>query len=164
MSEYEDDMDRSQNTDLCVLLIVKNCDYMTCEIVVSLIDFIFEKKHVCLQRFSFLARLFWLNCTFKCFKYIFMKSENITLRQSFISTTFEYTLNVVEIKDCLNVIFSDFIKMYLKHLNVQFSQKSLARKENLCRQTCFFLKYKINQRYNNFTRHIITVFYNQQNT
>ncbi len=58
MSEYEDDMDRSQNTDLCVLLIVKNCDYMTCEIVVSLIDFIFEKKHVCLQRFSFLARLF----------------------------------------------------------------------------------------------------------
>ncbi len=43
MSEYEDDMDRSQNTDLCVLLIVKNCDYMTCEIVVSLIDFIWEK-------------------------------------------------------------------------------------------------------------------------
>ncbi len=94
MSEYEDDMDRSQNTDLCVLLIVKNCDYMTCEIVVSLIDFIFEKKHVCLQRFSFLARLFWLNCTFNVYS------------------------NVVEIKDCLNVIFSDFIKMYLKHLNV----------------------------------------------
>ncbi len=45
MSEYEDDMDRSQNTDLCILLIVKNCDYMTCEIVVSLIDFIFD-KHV----------------------------------------------------------------------------------------------------------------------
>ncbi len=58
MSAYEDDMDRSQNTDLCILLIVKNCDYMTCEIVVSLIDFIFEKKHVYLQRFSFLARLF----------------------------------------------------------------------------------------------------------
>ncbi len=94
MSEYEDDMDRSQNTDLCVLLIVKNCDYMTCEIVVSLIDFIFEKKHVCLQRFSFLARLFWLNCTFNVYS------------------------NVVEIKDCLNVIFSDFIKIYLKHLNV----------------------------------------------
>ncbi len=86
MSEYEDDMDRSQNPDLCVLLIVKNCDYMTCEIVVSLIDFIFEKKHVCLQRFSFLARLFWLNCTFNVYS------------------------NVVEIKDCLNVIFSDFIK------------------------------------------------------
>ncbi len=48
-----------------------------------------------------------VGATFKCFKYIFMKSENITLRQSFISTTFEYTLNV------------------------QFSQKSLARKENL---------------------------------
>ncbi len=64
----------------------KNCDYMTCEIVVSLIDFIFEKKHVCLQRFSFLARLFWLNCTFNVYS------------------------NVVEIKDCLNVIFSDFIK------------------------------------------------------
>ncbi len=43
-----------------------------------------------------------VGATFKCFKYIFMKSENITLRQSFISTTFEYTLNV------------------------QFSQKSLA--------------------------------------
>ncbi len=35
-----------------------------------------------------------VGATFKCFKYIFMKSENITLRQSFISTTFEYTLNV----------------------------------------------------------------------
>ncbi len=66
MSEYEDDMDRSQNTDLCVLLIVKNCDYMTCEIVVSLIDFIFEKKHV--------------------------------------------IKDLIKIKDCLNVIFSDFIK------------------------------------------------------
>ncbi len=86
MSEYEDDMDRSQNTDLCVLLIVKNCDYMTCEIVASLIDFIFEKKYVCLQRFSFLARLFWLNCKFDVYSH------------------------VVEIKDCLNLI-SDFIKM-----------------------------------------------------
>ncbi len=38
--------------------------------------------------------LFWLNCTFNVYS------------------------NVVEIKDCLNVIFSDFIKMYLKHLNV----------------------------------------------
>ncbi len=28
-----------------------------------------------------------VGATFKCFKYIFMKSENITLRQSFISTT-----------------------------------------------------------------------------
>ncbi len=74
-------MDRSQNTDLCVLLVVKNC-----EIVASLIDFIFEKKHVCLQRFSFLARLFWLNCRFDVYS------------------------NVVEIKDCLNLIFSDFIK------------------------------------------------------
>ncbi len=92
-----------------------------------------------------------------------MKSENITLRQSFISTTFEYTLNVVEIKDCLNVIFSDFIKMYLKHLNVQFSQKSLARKK-ISADKHVFSQYKINQRYNNFTRHIITVFYNQQNT
>ncbi len=44
MSECEDEMDRSQNTDLCVLLVVKNCDYMTCEIVTSLIDFIFEKN------------------------------------------------------------------------------------------------------------------------
>ncbi len=94
MSEYEDEMDRSQNTDLCVLLVVKNCDYMTCEIVASLIDFIFEKKHVCLQRFSFLDRLFCLNCKFDVYS------------------------NVVEIKDYLNVIFSDFIKMYLKHLNV----------------------------------------------
>ncbi len=64
-----------------------------------------------------------------------MKSENIKLRQFFISTTtFEYTSNL------------------------QFRQKSLSRKENLCRQTCFFLKYKINHRCNNFTRHIITVF------
>ncbi len=47
-----------------------------------------------------------------------MKSENIKLRQSFISTTFEYTSNL------------------------QFSQKSLARKENLCRQTCFFSNIK----------------------
>ncbi len=57
MSEGEAEMDRSQNTDLCVLLVVKNCDYMTCEIIASLIDFIFEKKHVCLPRFSFLAKL-----------------------------------------------------------------------------------------------------------
>ncbi len=84
MSEYEDEMDRSQNTDLCVLLIVKNCDYMTCEIVASLIDFIFEKKYVCLQRFSFLARLFCLNCKFDVYSH------------------------VVEIKNCLNLI-----KMYL---------------------------------------------------
>ncbi len=56
MSEYEDAMDRSQNTDLCVLLIVKNCDYMTCEIVVSLIDFIFEKNMFVCRDF-----LFWLD-------------------------------------------------------------------------------------------------------
>ncbi len=42
------------------------------------------EKHVCLQRF-----LFWLNCKFDVYS------------------------NVVEIKDCLNLIFSDFIKMYL---------------------------------------------------
>ncbi len=92
MSEYEDEMDRSQNTDLCVLLIVKNCDYMTCEIVASVIDFIFEKKHVCLQRFSFLDRLFCLNFKFDVYSHV-----------------------VVEIKNCLNLIFSDFIKIYLKH-------------------------------------------------
>ncbi len=56
MFEYEDDMDRSQNTDLCVLLIVKNCDYMTREIVVSLIDFIFEKNMFVCRDF-----LFWLD-------------------------------------------------------------------------------------------------------
>ncbi len=35
MSEGEADMDRSQNTDLCVLLVVKKFDYMTREIVAS---------------------------------------------------------------------------------------------------------------------------------
>ncbi len=74
-------MDRSQNTDLCVLLIVKNCDYMTCEIVASLINFIFEKNMFVCRDF-----LFWLNCKFDVYS------------------------NVVEIKDCLNLIFSDFIK------------------------------------------------------
>ncbi len=50
-------MDRSQNTDLCVLLVVKkNCDYMTCEIVASLIDFIFEKNMFVCRDF-----LFWLD-------------------------------------------------------------------------------------------------------
>ncbi len=56
MSEGEADMDRSQNTDLCVLLVVKNCDYMTCEIVASLIDFIFEKNMFVCRDF-----LFWLD-------------------------------------------------------------------------------------------------------
>ncbi len=56
MSEGEAEMDRSQNTDLCVLLVVKNCDYMTCEIVASLIDFIFEKNMFVCRDF-----LFWLN-------------------------------------------------------------------------------------------------------
>ncbi len=81
MSEGEADMDRSQYTDLCVLLVVKNCDYMTCEIVASLIDFIFEKNMFVCRDF-----LFWLNCKFDVYS------------------------NVVEIKDCLNLIFSDFIK------------------------------------------------------
>ncbi len=84
MSECEDDMDRSQNTDLCVLLVVKNCDDMTCEIVASLIDFIFEKNMFVCRDF-----LFWLNCRFDVYS------------------------NVVEIKDCLNLIFSDFIKISL---------------------------------------------------
>ncbi len=75
MSEGEADMDRSQNADLCVLLIVKNCDYMTCEIVASLIDFIFEKNMFVCRDF-----LFWLNCKFDVYS------------------------NVVEIKDCLNFI------------------------------------------------------------
>ncbi len=56
MSECEDDMDRSQNTDLCVLMVAKNCDYMTCEIVASLIDFIFEKNMFVCRDF-----LFWLD-------------------------------------------------------------------------------------------------------
>ncbi len=103
MSEYEDDMDRSQNTDLCVLLVVKNCDYMTCEIVASLIDFIFEKKYVCLQRFSFLARLFCLNCKFDVYSHV-----------------------VVEIKDCLNLITNVFKTLkcsthfYTKRLTNEF--------------------------------------------
>ncbi len=85
MSECEDDMDRSQNTDLCVLLDVKNCDYMTCEIVASLIDFIFEKNMFVCRDF-----LFWLNCRFDVYS------------------------NVVEIIDCLNLIFSDFITNVFK--------------------------------------------------
>ncbi len=79
MSEYEDEMDRSQNTDLCVLLIVKNCDYMTCEIVASVIDFIFEeKKHVCLQRFSFLDRLFCLNCKFDVYSHVVVEIKKLS--------------------------------------------------------------------------------------
>ncbi len=51
MSEGEAEMDRSQNTDLCVLLVVKNC-----EIVASLIDYIFEKNMFVCRDF-----LFWLD-------------------------------------------------------------------------------------------------------
>ncbi len=96
MSECEDDMDRSQNTDLCVLLVVKNCDYMTCEIVASLIDFIFEKNMFVCRDF-----LFWLNCRF----YVYS--------------------NVVEIKDCLNLIFSDFITNVFKTFSTRFYTKRL---------------------------------------
>ncbi len=109
MSEGEAEMDRSQNTDLCVLLVVKNCDYMTCEIVASLIDFIFEKNMFVCRDF-----LFWLNCKFDVYS------------------------NVVEIKDCFNLIFSDFIKkcIYLKHSNVApaFIRNDLQIK--ICVKSC----------------------------
>ncbi len=51
MSECEDEMDINEVlclctsvTDLCVLLVAKDCDYMTYEIDALLIDFIFEKN------------------------------------------------------------------------------------------------------------------------
>ncbi len=84
MSECVDDMDRSQNTDLCVLLVVKNCDYMTCEIVASLIDFIFEKNMFVCRDFLFWLDFSGLNCQFDVYS------------------------NVVEIKDCLNFITNVF--------------------------------------------------------
>ncbi len=44
--------------------------------------------------------------------------NRINFKNPICLSQFELNSNVVEIKDCLNVIFSDFIKMYLKHLNV----------------------------------------------
>ncbi len=66
MSECEDEMDINEVlclctsvTDQCVLLAAKNCDSMTCEIVASLVDFIFEKNmFVCIDF------LFWLDHRF----------------------------------------------------------------------------------------------------
>ncbi len=62
MSECEDKMDINKVlclctsvTDLCVLLAAKDYDSMTCEIVASLIDFIFEKNMFVCRDF-FLAR------------------------------------------------------------------------------------------------------------
>ncbi len=82
---------------------------MTCEIVASLIDFIFEKNMFVCRDF-----LFWLNCKFDVYS------------------------NVVEIKDCLNLIFSDFIKkcIYLKHSNVApaFIRNDLQMK--ICVKSC----------------------------
>ncbi len=82
---------------------------MTCEIVASLIDFIFEKNMFVCSDF-----LFCLNCKFDVYS------------------------NVVEIKDCLNIIFSDFIKkcIYLKHSNVTpaFIRNDLQMK--ICVKSC----------------------------
>ncbi len=66
MSECEDETNVNEVlclctsvTDQCVLLAAKNCDSMTCEIVASLVDFIFEKNMIVCIDF-----LFWLDHRF----------------------------------------------------------------------------------------------------
>jgi hypothetical protein len=66
MSECEDEMDINEVlylctsvTDQCVLLAAKNCDRLTCEIVTSLVDFIFEKNMFVCRDF-----IFWLDHQF----------------------------------------------------------------------------------------------------
>ncbi len=60
MSECEDEMDINEVctcvTDLCTSLAAKNCDSMTCEIIASLVDFIFEQNMFVCKDF-----LFWLD-------------------------------------------------------------------------------------------------------
>ncbi len=111
MSESEDEMDINEVlclctsvTDQCVLLAAKNCDSMTCEIVASLVDFIFEKNMIVCKIFysgltNGLTSLLLYVCKFDHFLHYF----------NVYSTIYCWNKRLSQ----LVILFSDFIKMSL---------------------------------------------------